>query len=185
MQRGFSPKEILILVGIIVLVGLYVSARNQTALFAPIKQVLTSGNVLDLSTFNKVDKVPNSQIVNLNTPEIALSDQGLIVLQGNFQYSENKIKYTFTFPKKGGEIKGNLEGVCNGTITGNYNGGKENSLIGNFNGSCTAGPILFIKPTFKADFTGDVDQKSGKVQIRYKLTEPITDQGSFEMFFAP
>lgn len=189
MQRGYTSSGIAFIVIVIAAISFYLGTQYKTTL--PKNQSNNQNVSTDSANLSNDPLNIKTSVSSASIEPIQVKAEDLIVSKGVFQYSEHKINYTFSFPKAGGDVKGSLEGVCNGVLTGQYNGGSRNSLSGNFDGSCTAGPILsflgnenfssFIKPTVKATYTGDVDKDKGKIYIRYNMTEPSSYLGSFEL----
>lgn len=184
MQKGFSTWIIVILVAVVAAISFNLgtkvnskpgsSTRGFTELFSAVS---TETNIIPL------DKDLKDVPVVISQPKKISLSEPTIVSTGIFQFSDHKINYTFSFPKSGGDINGQLEGVCSGSFVGKYNGEENNSITGTFSGICTAGPLDLIKTNINANFSGDLNSRTNKVYIKYNLTDPISYQGSFDLDF--
>ncbi len=119
-----------------------------------------------------------------STPSSEATDQTTnsdnFVSSGIFNFSDHKIKYVFRIPKNGGNISGNLEGVCSGQPIGTYNKTQQ-TISGEFIAKCKAGPLDLVNVDIKTTFTGQVNTDQNKIGINWKSTSPVTEQGWFEL----
>ncbi len=99
-------------------------------------------------------------------------------------YPNLSIHYNITIPKAGGDISGNISGLCNGSIGGRYDGGEGGSMLGRAWGSCN---IPFLDHALDISYTGTVSPKTGKMDVDWLSHSGVTGEnsGSFTQNFIP
>ncbi|OGE18864.1 hypothetical protein A3J19_04910 [Candidatus Daviesbacteria bacterium RIFCSPLOWO2_02_FULL_41_8] len=109
----------------------------------------------------------------------------MIIIPGRIPILEGESIYKIYLPKKGGEVKGTISGVCNGNVTGTYDGKNFGTVSGNIVVNCPVGPGNLFKPQVKIQYEGKVNLAEGKINGSWKITEPITAQNDFQLAFTP
>lgn len=112
-----------------------------------------------------------------------------VTITGRFTIPDrNRVWYTFSIPKNGGEIKGSTTGACVGAVTGQaqpQNANSESSFTAQFNAKCTPMPGMSWKIGMKTNLEGTVDFKSGKIMLVYIFSEPYSFRGATDIYFTP
>ncbi len=157
---------------LIAVVIIYLGSSSLQSLISP---YVSLNNLPFISTSQSPTPKPSPAL----TPDYT----NHIVATGDFQFSSNKIAYTFIMPRAGGIITGSLEGVCSGSPSGIYDG--KDSIKGEFTAKCTTGPLDLINVDLKIQYTGSVDINEGKIHIIWESTSPMTERGSFDLSFTP
>jgi hypothetical protein len=123
---------------------------------------------------------------NGNTYTSTSSDSSVTV-SGKYMLSSYKMNFTFTLPKKGGDITGNVTGTCEGSIKGRAqapDSDNESEFEGEYSGDCKPIPTLSFKTHASGVFKGVAKFKENKDQITVYNKEPFSTGGSwFELFF--
>ncbi len=170
-EKGFaSPVAIsAVLVGITLLsVGVVQSKKD-------LSQKLQTGVSLNQLAEAGVEAIKDEQKAN---PD-------MIIISGITYLLEGESTYKFYIPKKGGEVKGTISGVCSGNVTGFYDGKNFGTVSGNILANCPAGPGNLFKPQVKVQYEGKVNLTGGKINGPWKITEPVTMQNEFQLEFTP
>lgn len=117
------------------------------------------------------------------------SDQNKVTISGKYTIPEfNKIWYTITFPKQGGDFSGSISGFCNGNISGHVDSpdpDQESKFTGTLDAKCTPYVGLSFNPTMKADLEGLVEFKTGKVKVTAAFSQPYETRIYTELNFTP
>lgn len=131
---------------------------------------------------------PPAKLAEVKTKEIKENQEvnpDMIIIPGKINILEGESIYKFYLPRKGGEVKGTISGVCNGNVTGTYDGKNFGTVSGNIVVNCPAGPLNLFKPQVKIQYEGKVNLTEGKINGPWKMTEPITMQSAFQLPFTP
>jgi hypothetical protein len=112
-----------------------------------------------------------------------------ITAVGYYPISDSSnFKWILNVPKSGGPVSGSMEGACAGPITGYFNtpdSNGEGKISGGLTGSCQLVPSLPIQTDVKSSFEGIVYLKTGKIQLNYNTSTPISQTGQIELNFDP
>lgn len=104
-----------------------------------------------------------------------------ITATGGYNYAGQNLSYTFTFPRDGGDVTGNVEGFCSGPVHGRYDGGDGGNVSGQIPVTCQMG---FIKQNYQIDYNGKVYLKDKRVDIDWTGNIPFSsDSKSFSLYF--
>lgn len=117
------------------------------------------------------------------------SDQNTVTISGRFTIPDfNKIWYTFSVPKNGGNITGSMTGACEGTVTGQIqpqDRDNQSTFTGLLEAKCKPMVGFSWKVDMKAYLEGLIDFKSGKSQVIYNFSQPFSLRGSTNINFTP
>lgn len=124
----------------------------------------------------------NSPQSTTNTsPTVAPGQNSMITASGGYSYAGQNLTYTFTFPRDGGDVTGNVEGACSGPVHGKYDGGDGGNVSGQIPVTCNLG---FIKQNYLLNYTGKVYLKDKRVDINWTGNIPFySKEGSFSLYF--
>lgn len=203
-QKGFAPI-ILILIGLLLAVGYTIG--NFTATHSvtitkngsnPTPEPSSSSNPTTksqqtplsfLTDLVKPSVAPTSQPKSSNSPQAATTTSPtaptvpdlMITASGGYSYAGQNLSYTFTFPRDGGDVTGNVEGFCSGPVHGKYDGGDGGNVSGQIPVTCQMG---FIKQNYQLDYNGKVYLKGKRVDVDLTGNIPFSsDSRSFSLYF--
>lgn len=207
-QKGFSSILTLIIVSLVGF-GSQLGLVTQKAIEAKIPPIirpasssasLTQESIKE-NPKKKEEKVsvesnkPNSEGNAKQNPESgkdgysSSQTQDTVTITGRFTIPDrNRVWYTFSIPKNGGEIKGSTTGACVGSVTGQtqpQNADDEGNFTAQFSAKCTPMPGMSWKIGMKANLEGTVDFKSGKIMLIYIFSEPYSFRGATDIYFTP
>lgn len=200
-QKGFAPI-FLILTGLVLIVGYTIGNFTATHSITITKigsnstpQPISSTNPTTKSPqtlfdyFTKPSATPTSQPPSANPPRSAATTppadtsalNSIITASGGYSYAGQNLSYTFTFPRDGGDVTGNVGGVCNGSVNGKYDGGDGGNVSGQIPVTCQVG---FIKQDYQLNYNGKVFLKDKRVDINWTGDIPFySKSGSFSLYF--
>lgn len=178
MERGFSA--IAIILAVLVSGGVLFSLEShqlQTIVNQQLKQA-EAGILANVSISQDKTSITPTKEEN----KVENRDIDIIIASGAFQFSDNKVLYSFKMPKNGGPITGNLQGVCQGAPEGNFEGGENGKLAGVFKARCTTGPLNLINVDIEINFTGTVNLKENNIYMLWEMVKPVSgERGSFNL----
>lgn len=120
---------------------------------------------------------PTSQPQSINAPKSSTT----ITATGGYSYAGQNLSYTFTFPRDGGDVTGNVGGVCSGPVHGKYDGGDGGNVSGQIPVTCQIG---FIKQNYQLNYNGKVYLKDKRVDVDWTGNIPFySNSGSFNLYF--
>ena len=167
-QKGFAP--LIFLIGILVAAsGSFFVLKNNPSL---VQKVIA----------------PNIKIVTPSQLPSQSSAQGdMINISGKYNLGNNQsVDYSFSLPKSGGLVQGQLTGLCAGQITGEESKPNDNgksAINGKIEGNCHLSPNLPFAVKLSAVFDGSVNFKESKVSLNYTLNQPISSKSTIEIPF--
>jgi len=130
-------------------------------------------------TTPQLEKSPQSPTTT--SPVIAPALNPMITASGGYSYAGQNLTYIFTFSRGGGDVTGNVDGVCNGPVSGKYNGGDGGSVSGQIPVTCQVG---FVNQNYLLNYDGKVYLKDKRVDINWTGNIPFfTNSGSFSLYF--
>lgn len=150
-----------------------------------ITQVVQSTIAATVAVVSSVVYAPQAGInpTPVSKPPKEEVKKDMVKRSGEYSYRGYTLKYTLDFPKAGGKIRGNFDGVCKGPIKGEYTGGEGGDIKGSAKANCK---ILFINYNLKADYTGKLYPKAGQITILWSGDIPYTSgKGAFTIGFEP
>lgn len=126
---------------------------------------------------------------NAQKPYTSTTDADNVTFNGVYYIGDfDKTRFTIIFPKKGGEITGEVTGACNAKITGQMDSPDQDGdgrISGSLEGSCKPVPRFSFETAVKLTFEGMVHLNSGKIDVLYIITKPYSTRGYFNMYFNP
>lgn len=192
-QRGFAPI-LLILIGALLAVGYTIG--NFTATHSVTITKKGSDPTLEPSSTSnpttKSQQTPFTFLTNLIKPSVAPTSQptspittavpdSIITATGGYSYAGQNLSYTFTFPRDGGDVTGNVGGICSGPVHGKYDGGEGGNVSGQIPVTCQIG---FIKQNYQLDYNGNVYLKDKRVDVDWTGNIPFySNSGAFSLYF--
>lgn len=128
---------------------------------------------------NQATNPPQSSTTT--SPIVTPAPSSIITATGGYNYAGQNLTYTFTFPRDGGDVTGNVEGFCSGPVSGKYDGGDGGNVSGQIPVTCQMG---FIKQNYQLDYNGKVYLKDKRVDINWTGNVPFSsDSRSFSLYF--
>lgn len=182
-EKGFAaPAAILVvIIGITFLsVGAVQSKKDLSQKLKTIISSKIEANIPKTTPPEKLAAVETKEI-----KEDQETNPDMIIISDKIYILGGESTYKFYLPRKGGEVKGTISGVCNGNVTGTYDGKNFGRVSGDIVVNCPAGPGNLFKPQVKIQYEGKVNLTEGKINGSWKITEPITLQNDFQLPFTP
>lgn len=89
----------------------------------------------------------------------------MLIANAEMEKAGIKASLSAEFPKKGGVVKGTINGDCTGKITGYYSGSKTRDIKGVAFAQCR---IFFFKINGVARFDGKINDSNTSASVNYK-----------------
>lgn len=107
----------------------------------------------------------------------------VIVRSGEYSYAGQTLKYTVNIPKNGGQLKGKLTGVCNGTIKGYFKGSPSYGID---DGVAEARCPVLLNKKLSVTYVAHIILPEGWARIDWMGNLPYTSgKGTFTTSFEP
>lgn len=115
---------------------------------------------------SSVDVSVNNQVetTSVTSQVTTQSTQTMMTKTGEMEMFGQKVRYTLSFPKEGGDITGKFDGSCEGVVTGVYSGEETNDINGKLSGNCLLG---IVEQPLEVNYTGKANLGEGKLDITY------------------